>query len=447
MADMGGLREVLPEGAKAILRRLREAGHEALLAGGCVRDVLLGRRPHDFDVATSARPEQVMALFARTIPVGAQFGVVMVREAGEEYQVATFREDGTYRDGRHPEAVQFSDAEGDARRRDFTVNGLFYDEAADRILDFVGGQEDLAAGILRAIGDPGQRFAEDKLRLLRAVRFAVTLDFQIETETWAAISPLAATLEGVSPERIREEWNKILLSAGRVRGLDLLEESGLLARIVPEMLALRGCEQPPEFHPEGDVWIHTRLMLSLLPEEAPLGVILAVLFHDLGKPGTLWVDPEGRHRFNGHEKLSAEITEVIMRRLRYSNAEIDEVVEMVRQHMAFKDVQKMRPAKLRRFMARPTFPDELELHRVDCLGSHGLLDNYEFLREARENQADEPLLPPPLLTGHDLIGLGWKPGRIFKEVLEAVQTQQLEGGLTSAEEAIDWVRQNYSTPS
>lgn len=441
------LRDLTPDGARRILRSLRMAGHEALLAGGCVRDGLLGRHPHDFDIATSALPSEVLALFNRTIPVGAQFGVVMVIEEGAEYQVATFREDGDYQDGRRPESVRFSNAEGDARRRDFTINGLFYNEARDEVLDYVGGRADLAAGIVRAIGNPEERFAEDKLRLLRAVRFAVALDFEIEEHTWRAVEQLSPDLGLVSPERIREEWNKIFLSTGRVRGLDLLEQSGLLARIVPEMLPLRGCEQPPEFHPEGDVWVHTRLMLSLLPEEVSLPLALAVLFHDLGKPGTLHIDPTGRHRFNGHEKLSAEMTEEIMRRLRYSNSEIEAVTEMVRQHMVFKDVQNMRPARLRRFMARPTFPEELELHRVDCLGSHGLLDNYEFLRTELEKQADEPLLPPPLISGRDLIALGWKPGPVFKEVLEAVQTRQLEGDLTSGEEALQWVRQTYSSPS
>jgi poly(A) polymerase len=440
------LRGWIPEGARRILRKLREAGHEALLAGGCVRDGLLGRVPHDFDIATSAGPEDVQRLFARTVPVGVQFGVVMVLEADGEYQVARFRKDGRYEDGRRPQSVEFSDAEGDARRRDFTINGLFFAEERGEVLDFVGGLEDLRAGVVRAIGVPRERFAEDKLRLLRAVRFAVGLDFALEEGTWAAVRELSEQIGVVSPERIRDEWNKIFLSAGRVRGLDLLEESGLLGEIVPEMLALRGCEQPPDFHPEGDVWVHTRLMLSLLPVEVSLELVLSVLYHDLGKPGTRLVDSAGRARFNGHEKLSAEMAEVIMRRMRYSNAEIEAVVEMVRQHMAFKDVQKMRPAKLRRFMARPTFAGELELHRVDCAGSHGLLDNYEFLLARREEQADEPMLPPPLLSGHDLIKLGWKPGPKFKEILEAVQTGQLEGSLTSPEDALNWVKINFPVP-
>ncbi len=436
----------IPAGARRILRRLRAHGAQALLAGGCVRDGLLGKEPHDYDIATSASPEEVMEIFPRTVPVGVQFGVVMVLEDDGPYQVARFREDGPYVDGRRPKAVTFSDAPGDARRRDFTINGLFFDDERGQVLDYVGGVEDLRAGVVRAIGQPAERFAEDKLRLLRAVRFAVVLGFEIEDRTWQAVREFAPQLGVVSPERVREEWNKIFLSPQRVRGLDLLESSGLLEQIVPELRTLRGCEQPEDFHPEGDVWVHTRLMLSLLSDSAPLELVLAVLYHDLGKPGTRVVDASGRARFDGHEKRSAEMAEVILRRLRYSNAEIEAVVEMVRQHMAFKDVQKMRPAKLRRFMARPTFAQELELHRVDCAGSHGMLDNYTFLQARQAEQAAEPVLPPRLITGHDLLALGWRPGPIFKEILEAVQTQQLEGTLTSREAALRWVQENFPQP-
>ncbi len=430
--------------ARHIVRRLREAGHQALFAGGCVRDALMGKTPHDFDIATSARPEQVQALFPRTVPVGVQFGVVLVIENGQEYQVATFRSDGTYLDGRHPQSVTFSSAEEDARRRDFTVNGLFYDPIDEKVLDFVGGRQDLETRTLRAIGSPAERFAEDKLRLLRGVRFAAALDFTIETETWTAIRAGATTIRDVSAERLRDELVKIFTSPRRVRGFDLLDASGLMAVILPEMVPLKGCEQPPDFHPEGDVFVHTRLMLSLLPETVSIPLVFATLFHDLGKPPTMQRDETGRIRFNGHESVGAEMTEKIMRRLRFSNEEIEATVAMVQNHMVFKDVQNMRVARLKRFMARPTFDDELELHRVDCLASHGLLDNFEFLNRRRQDFASEPLIPPPLITGHDLIGMGWKPGPKFKTVLDAVQVRQLEGTLQTREEALSWVKREFA---
>jgi len=430
--------------ARAIVQRLHEAGHTAYFAGGCVRDRLLGKSPEDFDIATDARPEEVQKLFSRTVPVGAQFGVVLVIENGIEYQVAAFRADGVYIDGRRPEDVTFTTAEGDARRRDFTINGLFWDPANDKILDFVDGRRDLEAGILRAIGDPAARFEEDKLRLLRGIRFGSTLGFEIEPATWAALCAGAGKIQAVSAERIRDELAKIFLSPQRVRGFDLLDTSGLLAVLLPEVTTLKGCEQPPEFHPEGDVFVHTRLMLSLLPETVSLPLVLAVLFHDLGKPPTMQVDPTGRIRFNGHESVSATITESLMRRLRFSNPEIEATVEMVKTHMVFKDVQDMRVARLKRFMARPTFEDELELHRVDCLGSHGKLDNLDFLRQRGEDFANEPLIPPPLVTGRDLLSLGWKPGPRFKEVLDAVQTRQLEETDLTREEALAWIQSEYS---
>jgi poly(A) polymerase len=430
--------------ARSVVEKLRTVGFQALYAGGCVRDTLLGIDPHDYDVATSAKPEEVEKLFPRTVPVGVQFGVILVLEQGEEIQVATFRGDGTYHDGRHPESITYTDAEGDARRRDFTVNGLFYDPIKAEVLDFVGGREDLKAGILRAIGNPRERFAEDKLRLLRAVRFATTLGFTIEEETWKGVLESASEIHAVSAERIREELCKILLSPNRVRGFDLLEESGLLCEILPEMEALKGCDQPPEFHPEGDVYVHTRLMLTLLKPDASLPLVLSVLFHDLGKPATRVVDETGRIRFNGHEGVSSEISLRIMQRLRFSNEVIDAVLPAVRLHMSFKDVPNMRVATLKRMMARPTFEEELELHRVDCLASHGMLDNHAMLIAKREEFGRAPLIPEPLLTGHDLIGLGWKPGKRFAEALQAVQTRQLEGTLTSKEEALAWVTAELS---
>ncbi|MFZ4778704.1 MAG: CCA tRNA nucleotidyltransferase [Terrimicrobiaceae bacterium] len=425
--------------AKRIVQRLRAAGHEAYFAGGCVRDRLLGREAHDIDVATSAYPEEVQKLFARTVAVGAQFGVIVVLEEGAEFQVATFRADGVYIDGRRPESVTFCTAEGDALRRDFTVNGLFYDPLEDRVLDFVGGTEDLKAGIIRCIGEPAERFQEDKLRLLRGIRFAATLDFQIDPPTWTALRAQASSILTVSAERIREELVKIFLHPSRVRGFDLLDESGLLEILLPEIAAMKGCEQPPEFHPEGDVFVHTRLMLSLLPETVSVPLVFSVLLHDIGKPPTALRDETGRIRFNGHESVSATMTEKIFERLRFSNALTEATIVAVKNHMAFKDVQNMRVATLKRFLARPTMDDELELHRVDCLGSHGLLDNFEFLLAKREEFSREPLIPPPLVTGRDLISLGWKPGPFFKRILDDVQVRQLEGTLTSRESALEWV--------
>jgi poly(A) polymerase len=426
--------------ARSIVERLRAKGFEALYAGGCVRDRLLGLTPHDYDVATNARPEQVEALFPRTVPVGVQFGVIIVLEEGAEIQVATFRGDGTYHDGRHPESVRYTDAEGDSRRRDFTVNGLFLDPIEERILDFVEGRRDLESRLLRAIGNPSERFAEDKLRLLRAVRFATTLGFEIDPDTWREILVWSPEIHAVSAERIREELVKILLSPNRLRGFDLLDESGLLRQVLPEMEALKGCDQPPEFHPEGDVFVHTRLMLSMLAPDASLPLVLSVLFHDIGKPATRVVDETGRIRFNGHEGVSAGMTLRLLQRLRFPNEVIDAVIPAVRLHMSFKDVPNMRVATLKRMMARPTFEEELELHRVDCLASHGMLDNHAMLIAKREEFGREPLIPEPLISGHDLIALGMKPGPEFAEMLMSVQTRQMEGTLNTRDEALVWIK-------
>jgi tRNA nucleotidyltransferase/poly(A) polymerase len=432
--------------AREIVAKLVGAGHVALYAGGCVRDRLLGRECHDIDIATSAPPEDVQRLFSRTVAVGAQFGVIVVLEDGMEFQVATFRADGLYVDGRRPESVAFSTPERDAARRDFTVNGVFYDPLNDSYLDFVGGRDDLSRRVIRAIGDAGDRFTEDKLRLLRAVRLAATLEFEIDPATWSAVQKLAPEIHTVSAERVRDELVKIFLSPARVRGLDLLDASGLLQQVLPEVAALHGCEQPPEFHPEGDVFIHTRIMLGLLGDHVSLPLVFSVLFHDIGKPPTFMVDETGRIRFNGHEHVGADMTRDLMERLRFSNDVIDDTVLMVKNHMAFKDVQQMRVAKLKRFLARPTIDDELELHRVDCTSSHGMLDNLDFLMQRRDEFAHEPLIPEPLITGRDLIAQGRKPGPEFKEILDAVQTQQLEGTLNTRDEAIAWVDQQYPRP-
>jgi len=433
------------EAALAVVQRLKSAGHEALWAGGCVRDELRGVFPNDYDVATSAVPDESRQLFQKRVEVGAQFGVLVVLDFGAPVEVATFRTDGAYQDGRRPEGVTFTSAEEDAKRRDFTVNGLFYDPERETVIDYVGGQEDLNQQRLRAIGDPHARFREDKLRLMRAVRFAAELDFEIEPATWAAMTAMAAEIGVVSPERIRQELCKTFLSQNRVRGFDLLDASGLLEQILPEVSALKGCEQPPEFHPEGDVFVHTRIMLSLLPETVSLPLVLGVLFHDIGKRPTYTVDDTGRIRFNGHDRVGAAMTERLMERLRFSRDEIEATVEIVRQHMVFKDVQQMRVAKLKRFMSRPTFDEELELHRVDCSSSHGMLDNYVFLQEQSEAFANEPLIPQPLINGRDLIAAGWKPGPLMGEILAEVQTRQLEGALTNREEALSWVQEAFQS--
>jgi putative nucleotidyltransferase with HDIG domain len=427
--------------AASIVRELQEHTYVAYFAGGCIRDALLNIPPKDIDIATSASPEQVQALFHRTIPVGIQFGVVRVRVAEMEFEVATFRSDGIYLDGRHPSAIRFSTPEQDAARRDFTINGMFYDPLSERLIDYVTGREDLAGKLVRAIGQPSRRFAEDRLRMLRALRFAAVLGFEIEAGTWSAIQADAQEIAIISPERIRDELLKMLVNPNRLRGFDLLDQSGLLAVILPEIEALKGCDQPEQFHPEGDVFVHTRLMLSLLAPEASGPQVLAVLLHDIGKPRVRSFDPVDRRiRFNGHDRVGAEMAEKVMTRLRFPRHEIDQVVDAVSNHMVFKDVRQMRPAKLRRFMARPHFGIELELHRIDCAGSHGDLENYHFLINKESEFAQEPLIPPRLVRGDDLIAMGLKPGPRIGELLEAVQTAQLEGEIKTRREALELLR-------
>lgn len=430
--------------ATAVVRTLVEAGYQAVLAGGCVRDMLRGVSPKDYDIATNARPADVQKLFPHSQAVGAHFGVIIVRQGPHQFEVATFRRDGAYTDGRRPDSVSFTDAAEDAKRRDFTVNGLFYDPLKLEILDYVGGRADLEAGVLRAIGDARARFREDHLRLLRAVRFATVLGFTLEEGTWQAICDLAPEVATVSAERIREELVKIFLHANRALGFDLLVGSGLMKAVLPEILALQGCEQPPQWHPEGDVFKHTRLMLGMLPEKASLPLVLSVLFHDIAKPATSSIDGTGRIRFNGHDKKGAEMTEEILRRLKFPNDVIAPTVEAVVNHMMFKDVQDMRVSRLKRFMARPTYEDEMELHRVDCLGSHGSTANYDFMRAKEAEFASEqnPLMPKPLLNGHEIMAMGIPPGPRVGEVLHQVQDLQLEGALTTTEEARAWVAAN-----
>src|SRR5216117_2444496 len=433
----------MEKSARKVAARLREQAHIAYFAGGCVRDMVRGLTPKDYDIATDARPETVQALFPRTYAVGAHFGVIIVLEDGLQFEVATFRSDDAYIDGRRPSAVHFSSPEEDAKRRDFTINGMFYDPVAEEVIDFVGGCADIDAKLVRAIGNPAQRFAEDRLRMLRALRFATVLDYQIDQQTWHALATSADSINQISAERIRDELVRIFLAPNRVRGWDLLDSSGLMRAILPELEAMKGVLQPEQFHPEGDVFVHTRLMLQLLREEVSVPLVFAVLFHDVAKPVTATVDKTGRIRFNDHDRIGAQMTEAIMRRLRFSGTQIEATVEMVRQHMVFKDTPKMRIAKLKRFMARPTFNEELELHRVDCESSHRMLNNYEFLLRKREEFANEPIIPPPLVRGDDLIALGLKPGPKFGEILEAVETRQLEGTLRTTEEALQWVRREY----
>ncbi len=428
------------EAAQEVARRLTAAGHEALFAGGCVRDELLDHEPKDYDIATSATPEMVTQLFPGADEVGAHFGVVIVRSAGHHVEVATFRTDGSYKDGRRPESVTFSTAAEDAQRRDFTVNGLFKNPQTGEVIDYVKGTADLKAKVLRAIGDPVARFNEDALRLLRAVRFTVTLGFVLEPQTRAAISSCANLLEKISLERIRDEFSKIMISPRRRAGVELLVETGLMQHIVPEFLATIGCEQPPNWHPEGDVYRHTCMMLEMLEPDAPLELALAVLFHDIAKPPCQTVDETGRIRFNGHDSAGADMARQILNRLKYPKYVIDAVVPMVARHMQFMNVQQMRVARLKRFMAEPTFQQEMELHRVDCGSSNGFTDNYEFLRAKETEFAGEPLLPLPLVTGRDLIDMGLKPGPQFREILEAIQTEQLEGRILEREPALEYLK-------
>jgi poly(A) polymerase len=430
--------------AREIAKRLRERGHITYFAGGCVRDMVRGLAPKDFDIATDATPDVVQKIFPHTYAVGAHFGVVVVVENELNFEVATFRSDGAYLDHRHPVEVRFSSPEKDAKRRDFTINGMFFDPEKNEVIDFVGGRADINAKIVRAIGKPGERFEEDRLRMLRAIRFATVLDYNVDNPTWKALVENADAINDISAERIRDELVKIFLSPNRVSGWELLDESGLLRVVLPELDAMKGCLQPEQFHPEGDVFQHTRLMLELLPEKVSVALVFAVLLHDVAKPVTATVDETGRIRFNEHDRIGATMTEAIMERLRFSRAEIDAAVEMVRQHMVFKDVPRMRVAKLKRFMARPTFEEELELHRVDCASSHRMMDNYEFLLGKREEFANEPIIPPPLVRGDDLIAMGMKPGPKFGEILEAVETRQLENAFRNREEALDWIKREYS---
>ncbi len=426
--------------ARQVLNHLVSEGFIAYFAGGCVRDRLLGREPKDYDIATNATPAQILEIYPKADAIGAHFGVILVKLRGHHIEVATFRTDGSYSDGRRPDTVTFSSPEEDAQRRDFTINGLFLNPGNNQIIDYVGGEQDLAAETLRAIGDPLERFQEDYLRMLRAVRFAARFGFDIERSTWQAICHVASKIQDIAPERIQGELNLIFSAPSRLQGFDLLDRSGLLAEILPEIEALKGCEQPPQFHPEGDVFVHTRMMLGELAEDASLPLVLSALFHDIGKPGTQTRDDDtGRIRFNGHDTLGAEMAEAILRRLRYPNDVIDFVTRAVSRHMQFINVQQMRTSTLKRFMAEEKFAWELELHRVDCLSSNGNLENHQYVLEKREAFSQQPLIPKPLLTGRHVMDRGVKPGPEMGRILKECQDLQLEGELDNEEAALEWL--------
>jgi poly(A) polymerase len=427
--------------AGEIVARLQQAGFAAFWVGGCVRDFLLGRGPQDFDIATDARPEQVEKLFKRTVAVGKKFGVMVVIEDKHQFQVATFRAESDYKDGRRPETIHFANAEADAQRRDFTVNGLFYDPISKKTHDWVGGEKDLRAKIIRTIGAPEERFGEDHLRLLRAVRFAAQLDFEIEPKTFAAIKSLAPKIKLISAERIRDELLKLFWPPHAARGLVLLRDSGLLEYILPELAATISCEQSPDFHPEGTVFEHIKLMLEKLSPDSNELLPWTVLLHDIAKPVTVERDAKtGAIHFYGHEKIGAEMAETILTRLRFPKKQIDEIVACVLHHMQFKDVKQMRKATLRRLLLRETFPLELELHKLDCLGSHGDLELYDFLIQQAKELKKKPAIRPPLLTGKDLIELGIKPGPMMGALLAEIREKQLADELKTPRQARAWVR-------
>jgi poly(A) polymerase len=448
--------------ARNIVETLRRNGHQAYLAGGCVRDLLLGIEPKDFDIATSAIPETALSLFSekKTFTVGAHFGVVLIREPdGTATEVATFRHDGAYSDGRRPDAVRFSvDPREDVQRRDFTINGMLLDTAiydktgdvAQATLDFVGGGKDLTAKIIRAIGDPLQRFTEDKLRMLRAVRFAARLGFAIEPVTAAAIQQLASQINVVSPERIRDELTLILTEGGARRGFELLDQLGLLPHILPEIAKLHGVQQPPEYHPEGDVWIHTMLLLEKLPANPSATLAWGALLHDVGKPATFRAPdpaiPNDRIRFNGHVEVGVRIAEHLLPRLRFSNEEASQIVALIKNHMRFGDVKHMRESTLKRFLRLPCFEEHLALHRLDCLSSHADLSLYEFAKQTYEASPAEEFHPKLLLTGSDLIDAGYKPGPKFKKMLEAAEDAQLEGTVTTTADALRLIQERFGVP-
>ncbi|NBS87256.1 MAG: CCA tRNA nucleotidyltransferase [Verrucomicrobia bacterium] len=427
--------------AEKIVQMLTQAGHVAVYAGGCVRDALLQRPYLDVDIATSATPDQVQSLFPKASdPQGKAFGVIRLRIDEHVFEIATFRVDGPYLDGRRPSSITFTTAEEDAKRRDFTINGMFFNPLQNQLLDYVAGQADLSTKTIRAIGDPVSRFTEDRLRLFRAIRFAVQLGFEMEPATWKALIQLSPSSNVISPERVRDELIKIFTSPDPARGFDLLHQSGLLAVWIPELLEMRGCAQSPEHHPEGDVWVHTRLLLTHMRNPSPV-LALSALLHDIGKPRTSKTDPDGRIRFFGHEGVGARMAEEILRRLRFSNDEVAAITACIANHMAFKDAPNMRVSTLKRLLARPTFLEELELHRIDCSSCHGQLDIHAFLTAKMTEFSQEEIKPKPLLTGNDLQQLGIKPGPSMGKVLHQLMDEQLEGKFTDRDGALARARE------
>jgi poly(A) polymerase len=425
---------------------LREAGHQALLAGGCVRDLLLGREPVDYDVATGATPDQVMQLFPDSVAVGAQFGVVQVWHEDRKVEVATFRADTSYSDGRHPDSVIYTQSpREDVQRRDFTINGLLMRPETGEVLDFVGGQEDLRAGVIRAIGEPERRFSEDRLRLMRAVRFAARFHFAIESKTSAAIWRHANKIRSVSSERLRDELTKILTEGAARRGFELLDEAGLLMEVLPEVTAMKGVQQPPQYHPEGDVWTHTLMMIEGLEAGCSATLAWGVLLHDVGKPPTFRSAKEtgDRIRFNNHVDVGVRMAEEICRRYRFSNEETAQILALIANHMRFKDVERMRASTLKRFVRLPQFGEHMALHRLDCLSSHRRLDAYEFVGRLLEETPPEGINPPKLLTGNDLQQMGYQPGPLFSEILRSLEDAQLEGEIQTREQAREHVKNRF----
>lgn len=432
--------------AGQICRTLRENGHQALLVGGCVRDLLLSREPADYDVATDAVPARVEQLFSGSLTVGAKFGVVIVPREGAQVEVATFRSDVGYSDGRHPDHVVYSRSpQEDVQRRDFTINGLLMDPANGEVLDFVGGREDLRAGIIRTIGDPRLRFTEDKLRLARAVRFAARFGYIIEPQTFAAIRKLAPQILQVSAERLRDELTKLLTEGAARRGFELLDETSLLSVLLPEVANMKGVAQPPEYHPEGDVWIHTRMLLEDLPAHCSPTLAWGALLHDVGKPPTFKSAKQtgDRIRFDGHDEVGARMAEEVCRRFRFSGDDTAQITSLVASHMRFKDVPHMRPATLKRFVRLPRFDEHLELHHMDCLASHQMLGNWEFVRKFLAETPPEQVRPTRLLTGDDLMALGFQAGPVFKSILQSVEDAQLDGRLRTKDEAVQFVKAEF----
>ncbi|MCB2155670.1 CCA tRNA nucleotidyltransferase [bacterium] len=437
----------LEQGARRIVNCLRDAGHMAYWVGGCVRDRLLGMPMKDIDIATDARPDQIEGLFEKVRLVGASFGVCIVVEGEHHYEVATFRRDGKYVDHRHPETVEYGTPEQDAQRRDFTINALFYDPEADEIIDFVGGQKDIARKRLRTVGDPRARFGEDALRLLRAIRFAARVEFEIEEETWRAMVELAPTIKFISPERQRDEITRMMLADKPSRAFEMMDRAGLLELILPEISIMKGVEQGATYHPEGDVFVHTLLCLDKLETRTPI-TCWAMLLHDVGKPPTCERAP-GKLTFYGHDKVGAEMARRICRRFRFSNEATERISAIVGRHMRFMNANEWNKSTMRRFLGAETIEEDLAIHKADCLGSFGGLTNYNLVREALEefrSRHEEPV-PPPLITGTDLIAMGLHPGPLFREILLAVQERQLEGEIESREQALKFVRRDYGEGS